>query len=346
MLIVHNLYQGINNNLVYAIKQFLPVGVEAGQVKWYDETIQGEAMEELTYHSTFDGHTIKALYYPLDRPKARVVLIHGMAEHQRRYAELAIALNRAGYEALTIDQRGHGLSLFDGTVKGFFAETDGWHRNVEDIHAVITDLNAKKPLKLAMFGHSMGTLVARSYLRRHGETLSALYLSGSPDEGSNAAVGAILAKIIATLFGKRYPSMLMHKLAFDAYSASVAQSETDLDWISKDSANVQAYIADPLCGFRFTAQGYIDLAEGLREVYHEDEWPVHNPNLPIRFESGTEDPCHRPNGLERSVKRLKDVGYTNVSFAYIPECRHEIFNDIRKKELTKLLVAWLNHSMK
>lgn len=303
-------------------------------------------MEELTYQSSFDGHTIKALYYPLDHPKARVVMIHGMAEHQRRYAELAIALNRAGYEVLTIDQRGHGLSLYDGTVKGFFAESDGWHRNVEDIHAVITDVNAKKPLKLALFGHSMGTLVARSYLRRHGETLSALYLSGSPDEGPNAAIGTILAKIIATVFGKRYSSTLMHKLAFDPYAASVPQSETDLDWLSKNPQNVQSYIADPLCGFKFTAQGYIDLAEGLREVYHEDDWPVINPALPIRFESGEFDPCFKPNGLERSVKRLKDLGYTNVSHAYIPECRHEIYNDIHKKELTKLLIAWLNQVMK
>jgi alpha-beta hydrolase superfamily lysophospholipase len=303
-------------------------------------------MEELSYQSSFDGHIINAFYYPLDHPKARVVMIHGMAEHQRRYAELAIALNRAGYEVLTVDQRGHGLSLFDGTVKGFFAESDGWHRNVEDIHAIIEDLNAKKPLKLAMFGHSMGTLVARSYLRRHGETLSALYLSGSPDEGPNAAVGTILAKVIKTVLGKRYPSTLMHKLAFSAYAASVPQSETDLDWLSKNPDNVQAYLNDPLCGFKFTAQGYIDLAEGFREVYHEDEWPIYNPDLPIRFESGQDDPCHRPNGLERSVKRLKDIGYRNVSFAYIPECRHEIYNDIRKKELTKLLIAWLNQVMK
>lgn len=302
-------------------------------------------MEELSYQSAFDGHIIKAFYYPLDHPKARVVMIHGMAEHQRRYAELAIALNRAGYEVLTVDQRGHGLSLFDGTVKGFFAETDGWHRNVEDIHAIIDDLNAKKPLKLAMFGHSMGTLVARSYLRRHSETLSALYLSGSPDEAPNAAVGTILAKVIKTLLGKRYPSTLMHKLAFSAYAASVPQSETDLDWLSKNPENVQTYINDPLCGFKFTAQGYIDLAEGFREVYHEDEWPVYNPDLPIRFESGEFDPCHKPNGLERSVKRLKDAGYRNVSYAYIPECRHEIFNDIRKKELTKLLITWLNQVM-
>lgn len=303
-------------------------------------------MEELTYHSSFDGHIIKALYYPLDHPKARVVMIHGMAEHQRRYAELAIALNRAGYEVLTVDQRGHGLSLYEETVKGFFAETDGWHRNVEDIHAVITDINTQKPLKLALFGHSMGTLVARSYLRRHGETLSALYLSGSPDEGPNAAVGTILAKVIKILLGKRYPSSLMHKLAFSAYSASVPQSETDLDWLSKNPDNVQAYINDPLCGFKFTAQGYIDLAEGFHEVYHEAEWPVYNADLPIRFESGTDDPCYKPNGLERSVQRLKDIGYRNVSFAYIPECRHEIYNDIRKKELTKLLVSWLNQVMK
>jgi alpha-beta hydrolase superfamily lysophospholipase len=176
--------------------------------------------------------------------------------------------------------------------------------------------------------------------------LSALYLSGSPDEGPNAAVGTILAKVIKTLLGKRYPSSLMHKLAFSAYSASVPQSETDLDWLSKDSANVQAYIADPLCGFKFTTQGYIDLAEGLREVYHESEWPVYNPDLPIRFESGVNDPSYKPHGLERSVQRLKDIGFQNVSFAYIPECRHEIYNDIRKKELTKSLVSWLNQAMK
>lgn len=294
------------------------------------------------HHSAIDGQHLHGLHYALDKPKALVVIFHGMAEHQKRYESLASALNQAGFDVLTMDQRGHGDSLFDGTLKGHFADEEGWERNLIDAHAMIQAVHTDPSLPLIVFGHSMGTLVARSYLKRHPETVTGLYLSGSPDESPMAKIGILLAKTIALTLGKRHPSPLLTKLSFGSFNQSIPHPKTAMDWLSVDEGNVRRYIADPLCGFDFTAQGFVDLLEGMHEVYQATPWKVVHPELPIHFISGQEDPCHRPGGLKKAVQCLSAQGYTQVSMAYDDGVRHEVFNDIHRAQATQDLIAWLN----
>lgn len=297
-------------------------------------------MKEIMVTSSFDSQKLKAYYYEVEHPKALVCIFHGMAEHQLRYKKLALVLNDHQFNVLTIDHRGHGESLFDGEVKGYFADEDGWHKNLDDLHSIIQQVKTNIPFIL--FGHSMGSLVARSYLKKYGNELSGLFLSGSPDESPMASAGLTLAKIIRSLKGKKHPSPFMTKLSFGSFNKAISNPNTSMDWLSINEDNVKKYIEDDLCGFDFTTQGYVDMLEGIHEVYH-DTWSVSNPELPIQFMSGEQDPCFLPNGLERAANRLEEIGYKNVSYTLIEGCRHEIFNENKQDEVIEVFIKWLNN---
>lgn len=298
-------------------------------------------MKEIIYTSLFDSQKLKAYYYEVNQPKAFVCIFHGMAEHQLRYRKLAQILNDHQFSVLTIDHRGHGESLFDGSLKGYFADEDGWHKNLDDLHAIIQQVKPND-VPFILFGHSMGSLVARSYLKKYGNELSALFLSGSPDESPMASAGLTLAKLIRTLKGKKHPSPFMTKLSFGSFNKAIPNAKTSMDWLSVNEENVKKYIEDDLCGFDFTTQAYIDMLLGIQEVYHDD-WSVSNPDLPIQFMSGENDPCFLPNGLERAVNRLKELGYNNVKYTLIEGCRHEIFNEFKQDVIIEDFIKWLNN---
>lgn len=307
----------------------------------YDDCSEGLSMKEIIYTSPFDSQKLKAYFYEVNQPKAFICIFHGMAEHQLRYRKLAEFLNQNHFSVLTIDHRGHGESLFDGNLKGYFANEDGWHKNLDDMHAIIHQVKPDN-IPFILFGHSMGSLVARSYLKKYGEELSGLYLSGSPDESPMASVGITLAKLIRSFKGKKHASPFMTKLSFGSFNKAIKDPKTTMDWLSINEENVKKYIQDDLCGYDFTTQAYVDMLEGIHEVYH-DTWNVLNPELPIQFVSGEFDPCFLPNGLEKAANRLKELGYRNVNYSLVIGCRHEIFNETKRDEVFDSFINWLNN---
>ena len=254
------------------------------------------SIQSMIYVSPFDAQKLKAYVYDVKKPKALVVILHGMADHQARYTALASRLNEAGFRALTIDQRGHGESLFDGNLKGHFADKDGWMRNLDDIHAIVQSVNAKDQLPIILFGHSMGSIVARSYLKKYGSDLKALYLSGSPDMSPIASIGKTIAKSVRAVKGEKHPSPLLTKLSFGSFNKDIADPKTPFDWVSTDEENIAAYNADPFCGFLCTADFFVEMLKGFEDVYAGDikDWEVTNPKMPIRFESGELDAFGQP----------------------------------------------------
>jgi len=297
--------------------------------------------QTITYVSSFDEQKLTGYHYATQKPKALVAIFHGMAEHQKRYIWLAEQLVKADFDVLTIDQRGHGESLYDGKVKGYFADQDGWERNLADLHAIVEIVRTNTGLPLIVLGHSMGTLVARCYLKRYPQHIKAIYLSGSLALNPLASTGSFLAKVIALFKGKKYHSPLLGFMTYRIFNTLIKNPRTLMDGLSVDTKNVDVYIADELCGFHLTAQGFADMMGGMIETYESKGWIVHDKDVPIRFVSGREDPFFLPGGLEKASKCLKDIGYQNVSFDYIDGVRHEIFNDVKKGELADDLVAWL-----
>ncbi|MBD4205014.1 alpha/beta hydrolase, partial [Xanthomonas citri pv. citri] len=88
------------------------------------------------------------------------------------------------------------------------------------------------------------------------------------------------------LRGPKHPSKLLDKLSFGAFNKAFEPARTDFDWLSRDEAEVDAYVADEMCGFVCTAGFYVDMLGGLRRVNTPSFVAATPSNLPILVVSG------------------------------------------------------------
>lgn len=99
--------------------------------------------------------------------KGVVQLVHGMQEHIGRYDEFANMLAECGYIVVGHDHLGHGNTVKDEKDFGYFADKDGWNKLVEDIHILQNQVQKEYPeLPYIIMGHSMGSLLVRTYITR------------------------------------------------------------------------------------------------------------------------------------------------------------------------------------
>jgi alpha-beta hydrolase superfamily lysophospholipase len=300
-------------------------------------------MEIIKTQSEIDGQIITSSLYLPDSPKALVVIFHGLMEHRHRYHDFAKKIEDAGYAVLCPDHRGHGDSPFDGKTYGYFADHNGWLVNLEDLHRIVYQVKVKTgPLEIFLFGHSMGSLAARSYLKRYENELSGVYLSGSSAYSPMVYVGRFLADVLA-LFGAKRPSKLLFNMIFAPFNKGILPIRTPFDWLSVDSDNVDRYIADPRCGFVLPAKGYRDLFNGLLDVYQSTDWAVMRPQLPIQFVTGESDaPAGFEKGVMHAVESLKKEGYRNVSSKIYHDVRHELLFEQVKEQVYQDFLLWLD----
>ena len=108
-------------------------------------------------------------------PIGVVHILHGLAEHSARYGAFAQALSRAGYHVYAHDHRGHGFTHAPGAPEGVFdAGGHGADLVLEDVASIHDMIEATHPgLPLALFGHSMGGIIAMAYALRNPERLAA-----------------------------------------------------------------------------------------------------------------------------------------------------------------------------
>lgn len=297
--------------------------------------------ERIEYRSSYDNELLVAYHTQVVKPLALIVILHGMAEHQKRYQLLVDECIQNNFNVLTLDHRGHGESLYHKNIKGYFADEGGYLKNLDDIHALVDKINLKEKLPLVIFGHSMGSFFARSFLKHYPQGVSALYLSGSPDYNPIVKIARLSAKIIALFKGKQFRSVFLNDQIYKKFNQSITNPVTDMDWLSFNRENVKAYKEDPLCGYLFTTQAMIDLSDGLIDVYENESWNVLNPMLPIHFISGKYDPSYLPHKLEFALNRIKEQGYTNGSLEYVDNARHEIFNEDCAPLLRSQFIAWI-----
>ncbi|MEY4579318.1 MAG: hypothetical protein RL701_4021, partial [Pseudomonadota bacterium] len=200
-----------------------------------------------------DGGSVALYTWP--RPtqliKAAVQIAHGLAEHAGRYDRLAQALTQAGYAVFASDHRGHGHTIQQAGDYGHFGDKDGFARVVADLFAVNRHVATELPeAPRVLFGHSFGSFAAQSYLGAHGDSVVAAVLSGTNSGAAKLArAGSVVARVERLRLGARNRSPLLQKLSFGAYNKAFEPTRTEFDWLSRNPAEVDKYIADPLCGF-------------------------------------------------------------------------------------------------
>lgn len=277
-----------------------------------------------------------------------VQLAHGMAEHKERYEPFMRALCKCGYACAISDHRGHGKSVRHSDELGHFYAPDGAAALVDDLTLVTDRLSGRyagKPLYL--MGHSMGSLAVRVYARQADERLSGLIVCGCPSQNAFAGAAILLCRVLSLFRGGRYKSALINKMLLGGFNDRVKDAQTPCDWLCTNRQTVSDYQADPLCGFPFTLNGCEALLTLMTRAYQRKGWRVKNPNLPILFISGAEDPCMvSRKKLCQAASLLVEAGYTNVSVRLYPSMRHEILNETGREAVYADAAAFLDAARK
>ena len=287
-----------------------------------------------------DGHGVfTRVWRPEGAPRAVVQIVHGLAEHSSRYARLAEALTGAGYAVYAHDHRGHGPKCRAEDL-GFFAERDGWRRLLDDIDAVAARIEADAPgLRRVFFGHSMGSFLGQRYIAEQGGRLAAAVLSGTA--GPPPAIAAVGKRIVGFerwRLGPRGKSPLVQALLFGEQNKAFKPARTAYDWLSRDAAEVDAYVADPHCGFALTNQLAADLVEALFDLASPALAARVPKLLPIYVFSGSRDPVGAKLQILLDVYRAAGL---DVTAKIYPDARHETLNETNREEVTRDLLGWL-----
>ncbi len=287
------------------------------------------ALQEYSFISDADGLHISVLRCePAGQPQGIVQLVHGMAEHKERYEDFMRFLAEHGYVSVLHDHRGHGKSVKEEADLGYMYNSGGAYL-IDDIRQLNAQLHQEYPtLPVYMFGHSMGSLAVRAYLKRYDDTIDALIVCGSPSKNPAAGAGRLLARLMMGIKGAHYRSPLLQKMAFGKNCDGFIEECSENIWLCSDMDVVRAYDADPLCGYTFTLNGFENLFSLMQTVYDKKHWTLRNKHLPIRFIAGKEDPCIiSPDKFQEAAGLLQTLGYTAVSARLFEGMRHEILNE-------------------
>ena len=303
-------------------------------------------MSESTFLSS-DGKS--ELYYREYVPDGAAVgivqIVHGIAEHIARYDRFARFLAENGYIVVAHDQLGHGKSIADDSSMGFFAEKNGWDTAVQDIRILHNMTVEKYPGKpYFLFGHSMGSFLARTYLIRFRSGLDGAVLSGTGQlKGAVVTVGRMVSHMEVRRHGPRYKSDRLNKMAFGSYNKKLGSVRTGYDWLSRDESAVDMYDEDPLCGFVPSAELLDDMLSGIAFIANPKNISRMKKDLPVMFLSGDCDPVsERGKGVIRSYKSFLKAGMTDVTLKLYHGGRHEMLNEINSAEVFQDILFWFN----
>ncbi|HEY3833531.1 MAG TPA: alpha/beta hydrolase [Acidimicrobiia bacterium] len=291
-------------------------------------------MEERTF--TFEGQGGLALFarrwsgdgtQPGDATAA-VEIAHGMGEHSARYARFAEALVGAGYVVYGYDHRGHGHTARDASELGDFG-AGGWNALVDDMRLVGEQIDTETGgLPRAVFAHSMGSFALQQLLLDHSHTMRAAILSGT------SAVDALAGAVPAD----DSPADLT------AFNAPFEPARTAFDWLSRDAAEVDKYVDDPLCGFGVANASLRGMAVEAPRAADPSVLAQIRKDLPLLMISGSDDPLAGGLALVDLVaQRYREAGLTDLTTKWYDRARHELLNETNRNEVTADVIAWLGH---
>ena len=298
------------------------------------------------HHVTLSDN--KDLFYRIWKPEngnvlMAVHLLHGMAEHSERYDRFAAYLTTLGCVVYAQDHRGHGMSAKDEDL-GWFARSNGWSRVVQDTVEISEMIVRKYPdIPLFLFGHSMGSFIARSVILEKDSMYRGVIICGTgASKGFVGKVGRLIALVRSMLNGGKKPDTLLDTLSFGSFAHQFPDRKTEFDWLSKDEQQVAAYINDPLCGFICTSRFFVDLLDGVALANNSSKAKKIRKDLAILIISGENDPVGDfGTGVKKVEKLYEGAGLSRITTHLVKGGRHEILNETNYEDVYSFIGTWL-----
>ena len=304
------------------------------------------------YFDSRDGesriHAVRWMPEPQKAVVCVVQIVHGMAEYVERYEELAEFLTDRGVVVTGEDHLGHGKSVGEKGVYGYFCEQDPATVLVRDVHRLKKMTQELYPdVPYVILGHSMGSFITRNYMCRYGTGIAAAVVMGTGMQSAAAlGISKAIAGIHKAFCGAGHVSRLIDKLAFGSYNRRIGDARTPFDWLSRDGERVDRYIADPLCGFVFTVNGFGALFELISRLHRRENLEHIPKNLPVYMVSGTDDPVGGyGRGVRRAYDSLREAGLENIELKLYEGGRHELMNETNRAEVMQDIYEWLEKTV-
>lgn len=307
--------------------------------------------EEFFYDSRDGKSRLHAVrYVPDDAEEIRCVvqIVHGMAEYIERYEEFAGFLTARGCVVTGEDHMGHGKSVGKDGLYGYFCEQDPATVLVRDVHRLKKTTQALYPnVPYVIMGHSMGSFIVRNYMFRYGTGITAAVIMGTGMQPPALLRASRIAVGIQRLFcGPEHVSRMIDRLAFGGYNKEIGNPRTPFDWLSRDGERVDKYIADPMCGFVFTVNGFSTLFELVSRLHDPRNLARVPAKLPVYMVSGDGDPVgDYGRGVRKAYDSLRGAGVENIRLKLYDGGRHELLNETNREEVMKDIFDWLEETV-
>lgn len=285
-----------------------------------------------------DAHGVEVFtrWWPVDDAVGVVLIAHGASEHSGRYDRFARALNDAGYAAAALDQRGHGHT---GSGTGAGRTGDGGGQAVLDdigeLRSLVPEVLGAGAAELPtfLFGHSLGSAIAFGYLGSHSEGLAGAILSGVPvDVTQIEAMAEMLGGLAEMRDESAGPILAANNEPFEP-------ARTPFDWLSRDEAEVDLYLADPYCGDQnpITYGFLIDLLEVVAPAAKR----LDAISCPVLIVAGDQDPAAGMGTHPTAASGALQAAGVETELRLYPDARHELLNETNRDEVTADILAWL-----
>lgn len=280
-------------------------------------------------------------WLPNSKPLAVIQIAHGMAEHSSRYANFAQFLTDKGLAVYANDHRGHGKTIPEGGIPGYFADKDGWEKVLNDMHFLTDIVKSEIPdTPVFLLGHSMGSFLSRKYVGLWSNDIDGLIISGT---GSNPQWLLNAGLNLASMMPKKKPSKMLDSMVFGKYNKPYP---SQFQWLTNDQKIVDNYVNDPLCGFVCTGGFFVDMLKGLKMLNDPRLNDDVDKNIPIFIIYGSKDPVgDYGKGVKQYIKQLEHEDFKNVSEKIYYGSRHEILNELNRNEVYDDILEWVSKQL-
>lgn len=303
--------------------------------------------KESFFFDSRDGQSkIHAVRYMPDTEDviAVVQIVHGMAGYIERYEEFARFLTDRGIVVTGEDHLGHGKTVLPGGTYGYFCEEDPATVVVRDAHRLKKLMQGVYPdVPYIILGHSMGSFIVRNYMCRYGSGVAGAVIMGTGMQPQwLVKIAKAITALQKVLFGPKHVSGLIRKSVFGVYNNGIKPHRTSYDWLTRNEESVDRYVADPLCGFTFTVNGFQTLFELIDRLYKRENLEKIPEDLPVLVVSGAADPVgDYGKGVQRAVESLQSAGLKKVRMKLYEQDRHEILNELDRTVVMQDIYEWI-----
>lgn len=275
-----------------------------------------------------ESYTGKGQCWEIKKPIAHVVIFEGMQEYVARYDKFALYLNNLGYNVYGIDTYGQGENVRDDLSKLGVWPEDSFNKQLK-IYSILVNKLKETGKPVYLFCHSMGSFMGQGFLEQYPELVSKIVLCGSGAKNPALGAGLVMAKMIVSENNAQKPSKFLAKLMFGNFNKRIEKPETQYDWLSVNKDNVDAYIADPLCGGVVRNQFCLEFIKFMVSLYKKENLAKVNKDASIFLISGAEDPVSNYGQcIDTLTAMYHEQGVQDVSGKIYRNMRHEILNEV------------------